>query len=121
MSGLVSAHDQQRVIEITADKDSRYKVAGQTKPVVTLKAGEKVTLRIIAHRAKTWNRDGSIHGFAMLRKDGSEVPGWNQFLKEGVNEFQLTAPKETGDYIVVCTVVCSQGHEGMNMKIVVTP
>jgi heme/copper-type cytochrome/quinol oxidase subunit 2 len=36
-------------------------------------------------------------------------------------EFLLTAPDEAGDYEVVCTVVCSEDHEGMHMKLVVLP
>ena len=111
---------QERTIELAADKDSRYRMGGQTNPVLRIAGGEPVLLRITAHRAKTWNRDGSIHGFALLRSDGSKVDGWNLLLKEGVNEFQLTAPTEAGEYNVVCTVICSMGHEQMHMKVIVT-
>ena len=110
------------VIEVLADKDSRYKIAGERTPEIVVKAGEPVLLRITARRGKTWNRDGSIHGFSLLRtKDRSRVPNWDLLLKPGTQEFHLTAPAEPGEYIVVCTVICSEGHEGMHMKFVVTP
>lgn len=111
-----------RVIEILADHDSRYKIEGQKQPVITTKAGEVITLRITARKAKNVNRDGAIHGFTLLRaKDRSPVDGWDFMLKPGVQEFSVTAPIEAGEYVVVCTVVCSQDHEGMNMKFVVLP
>lgn len=111
-----------RVIEILADKDSRYKMAGLAKPEITVKAGEAILLRITARKGKTWNRDGSIHGFSLLRaKDRSKVDGWDLLLKPGTQEFQVTAPEQPGEYIVVCTVICSEEHEGMSLKFVVTP
>ena len=111
-----------RVIEILADHDSRYKIAGQKNPVITAKAGEQITLRITAKKAKNMNRDGSIHGFTLLRaKDRKPVPDWDFLLKPGTQEFTMAAPSEAGEYIVVCTVICSQDHEGMNMRLVVLP
>lgn len=111
-----------RVIEILADHDSRYKMEGMKQPAITVKAGERITLRITAKRAKSVNRDGDVHGFTLLRvKDRSPVDGWDILLKPGVQEFTLTAPSEPGDYVVICTVICSQDHEGMNMKFVVLP
>jgi heme/copper-type cytochrome/quinol oxidase subunit 2 len=110
------------VIEVLADKDSRYKIAGMGRPEITVKAGEPVLLRITARKGKSWNRDGSIHGFSLLRaKDRSKVEGWNLLLRPGTQEFQLTAPQEPGEYVVVCTVICSDEHEGMNMKFTVLP
>ena len=115
-----AAFGDPRLIEVLADRDSRYKIAGQAKPVLTLKAGEEIRLRITARKAKSLNRDGSIHDFFLLRpKDGTRVPGWDLLLKPGVQEFVLTAP-EPGEYEVVCTVICSEEHEGMRMKVVVT-
>jgi heme/copper-type cytochrome/quinol oxidase subunit 2 len=115
-------HAQTRIIEVTATKDSRYKIAGESKPEITLKAGEHVVFRITAQKAKTWNRDGSIHGFTLLRAgDRSKVPGWNLSLMPGTHDFELTAPFEPGEYVVVCTVICSEEHEGMNMKLAVVP
>jgi heme/copper-type cytochrome/quinol oxidase subunit 2 len=113
---------QPRVIEITADSDSRYKIAGQRTPEITVKAGEQVMLRVTAHRGKTWNRDGSIHGFTLLRaKDRTKVEGWDLLFKPGKQEFLLTAPSEPGPYEVFCTVICSEDHEGMHMKFTVLP
>jgi hypothetical protein len=111
-----------RVIEILADHDSRYKIEGQKQPVITAKAGEQLTLRITAKKAKNSNRDGSIHGFILLRaKDRKPVPDWDFLLKPGIQEFAVVAPSEPGEYVIVCTVICSQDHEGMNMRFVVVP
>lgn len=119
---LPALSGQERVIEITADRDSRYKIAGQRIPQITLKAGEQVLLRATARRGKTWNRDGSIHGFTLLRaKDRTRVEGWDLLLKAGTQEFTMTAPNEPGEYEVVCTVICSEDHEGMHMKVTVLP
>ncbi|HXY25689.1 MAG TPA: hypothetical protein VEI73_13630 [Candidatus Acidoferrum sp.] len=113
---------QGRVIEILADHDSRYKMQGFKQPAITVKAGEQITLRITAKKAKNVNRNGDIHGFTLLHaKDRSPVPEWDFLLKPGTQEFTLAAPSEPGEYIVVCTVVCSQDHEGMSMKFVVLP
>jgi hypothetical protein len=116
------AQVQPHVIEITAGHDSRYKIAGQAKPVITVTAGEPLLLRITAIRAKTRNRDGSIHGFTLLHaKDHKPVPGWDFLLQPGVQEININAPLEPGEYEVVCTVICSGSHEGMNMKFYVLP
>jgi len=113
---------QPRVIEFTADSDSRYKIAGQRTPEITVKAGEQVLLRVTARRGKSWNRDGSIHGFTLLRaKDRTKVDGRDLLFKAGTQEFLMTAPNEPGAYEVVCTVVCSEDHEGMHMKFTVLP
>ena len=120
--GAQYAHAQVHVIELVADKDSRYKSPAGSKPEITLKAGEQVLLRVTAHKARSWNRDGSIHGFTLLRaSDRSKVPDWNLLLRPGTQEFSLTAPAEPGEYVVVCTVICSEEHEGMNMRLVVVP
>lgn len=113
---------QAHLIEFTADSDSRYKIAGQRTPAITVKAGEQVLLRVTAHRGKSWNRDGSIHGFTLLRaKDRTKVDGWDLLFKPGTQEFTLTAPNVPGEYVVVCTVICSEDHEGMHMKFTVLP
>lgn len=109
-----------RVIEVLADKDSRYKIAGKETAEITAKAGEPLLLRITARKGKSWNRDGSIHGFSLLRaKDRSRVDGWDFLLQPGIQEFSVTAPAEPGAYVVVCTVICSEEHEGMFMKFLV--
>ena len=111
-----------QVIELTADRDSRYKIAGLRTPEITVKAGEQVILLVTANRGKSWNRDGSIHGFSLLRaKDRTRVEGWDLLFKPGKQEFILTAPAEPGEYVVVCTVICSEEHEGMHMKFTVLP
>ena len=46
------------VFEILADHDSRYKIAGMKEPVITVHAGQQVTLRITAVKAKEHARDG---------------------------------------------------------------
>jgi heme/copper-type cytochrome/quinol oxidase subunit 2 len=115
------ADAQPRVIELTADHDSRYKMAGQRTPEITVRTGEQVLLRVTARKGKSWNRDGSIHGFALLRaKDRSKVEGWDLLFKPGTQEFLLTAP-EPGEYEAVCTVICSEDHEGMHLKVTVLP
>jgi plastocyanin len=109
-----------RVVEILADKDSRYKIGRQASPTLTFKAGEEVQFRITAKKAKTLNRNGSIHGFTLIRKkDGSKVPDWDLELKPGIQEFVLKVPSDPGEYEIVCTVICSDGHEDMNMKVIV--
>jgi hypothetical protein len=111
-----------RVIEILADHDSRFKIEGQKQPVITAKADEQITLRITAKKAKNLNRDGSIHGFTLLRaKDRKPIPDWDFLLKPGIQEFAVVAPSDPGEYVVVCTVICSEDHEGMNMRFVVVP
>jgi heme/copper-type cytochrome/quinol oxidase subunit 2 len=120
--GIPNLKAQDHVIEITADRDSRYKIAGQKTPEITAKAGEPLVFRITAHRGKTWNRDGSIHGFTLLRaKDRTKVAGWDFLLKPGMQVILMTAPAEPGAYEIVCTVICSEDHEGMHLKFTVVP
>jgi len=115
-------HAQQRVIELTDDRDSRYKISGMRVPEITVKAGEQIILRVTARKGKSWNRDGSIHGFSLLRaRDRSKVDGWDMLFKPGMQEFVMTAPTEPGEYVAVCTVICSEDHEGMHLKFTVLP
>jgi heme/copper-type cytochrome/quinol oxidase subunit 2 len=120
--GSLPAFGQARVIEVLADKDSHFKIAGMSHAEITVKAGEPILLRVIARKGKTWNRDGTVHGFTLLRaNDHHKVSGWDLELKPGMQEFSLTAPVEPGEYEVLCTVICSEDHEGMRMKFVVLP
>jgi heme/copper-type cytochrome/quinol oxidase subunit 2 len=113
---------QGRVIEVLADKDSHFKMAGMSHAEITVKAGEPILLRVIARKGKTWNRDGTVHGFTLLRaNDHHKVSGWDLELKPGMQEFSLMAPAEPGEYEVLCTVICSEEHEGMRMKFIVLP
>jgi len=107
-----------RTFDIVADKDNVFRVTGQKKNVITVKAGEVVKLRITAHKSSEWDKDGSVHSFTINKlKD----QGWDLRLKEGTHEFTLVAPSEPGDYVVECTVKCGEGHDDMKMKLVVTP
>jgi len=118
----IPSFGQARVIEVLADKDSHFKMVGMSRPEITVKAGEPLLLRINARKGKTMNRDGTVHGFTLLRaKDHHKVTGWDLELKPGTHEFSLTAPSEPGEYEVLCTVICSEEHEGMRMKFVVLP
>ncbi len=117
---LALAQTEPRTIAILADHDSRYKIDGKASPTLTLKAGEQVRLVITAVKARSQNRDGSVHGLVMVRaKDGLKVPGWDLLLKPGVQEFVLQAPSDPGEYHVFCTVICSSAHEDMQMKVIV--
>ena len=107
-----------RVIELIADKDNRFKIPGQKKPVLTVKANEVIRLRITARKGTEWEKDGTIHSFTITAlKD----QGWDLRLKEGTQEFALVAPAEAGEYVVECTVKCGEGHEEMRMKLIVEP
>lgn len=112
----------EHLIEVIADHDSRYRIPGQDKPIITVTAGETVRLRITAIKAKNHTRDGAIHGFTLLRAvDRVPVPDWDFLLKPGAQEFVVNAPDEPGEYLVVCTVICSANHEQMTMKFIVEP
>src|SRR5437773_2224344 len=69
-----------RIIELTADHDSRYRQDGRVAPVIEVVAGEPLVLRITARRARQVARDGSVHGLALLDKNSDAVPGWRFFL-----------------------------------------
>jgi plastocyanin len=120
LSPPCAAQTQIRVIEILADHDSLFKIGKQASPTLTFKAGEEVQFRITARKARNLNRNGSIHGFALIRKkDGAKFPDWDLELKTGTQEFVLKVPTEPGEYEIVCTVICSDGHEDMHMKVIV--
>jgi hypothetical protein len=111
-----------RLIEVIADHKSRFSVPGQSEPSISVKAGEKVRLRITAIKAVNRNRDGAVHGFTLLHPgDHKPVDGWDFLLQPGTQEFVVTAPMEPGNYEVVCTVICSENHEHMSMKFTVLP
>lgn len=113
---------QRRYIEIVADHDSRFRVRGQSDPSLTVFAGEPLRLHITAIKAKNHNRDGAVHGFTLLRaKDRTPVDGWDLELHAGTHDYDLDAPSEPGEYLVVCTVICSADHEGMSMRLTVLP
>ena len=109
-----------RVIELIADKDSRYRQGGKASPTITARAREPLILRITAVPAKTVARDGSVHGLALLDKNLDAVPGWRFLLHPGVQDLAVTAPSQPGRYSAVCIVICSDNHEGMGFTLVVT-
>jgi hypothetical protein len=109
-----------RVIELTADKDSRYRQEGKVAPTIEVSPGEHLTLRITATRAKQVARDGSVHGLALLDKDENAVPGWRFYLRPGVQDLAVTAPLRPGRYTAVCIVICSDMHDGMGFTLVVS-
>ena len=105
-----------RVIEVIADKDNRFKVPGQKKPMIVARAREVLTLRITARKGPEWDRDGAVHGFAIKELIDQ---GWALRLKEGTQEFTLVAPERPGEYVIECTVMCGEGHDDMKMKLIV--
>src|SRR5215472_15019673 len=97
-----------RVIEVIADRDNTFKVPGVSKPVVTLKPGETVIMRITSHFGGEQARDGAQHSFVVKKLRDQ---GWDVRLKEGTHDYVLVAPQETGEYLIECTVKCGRGHD----------
>ena len=109
---------EEKVWEVMATKDQTFVVKGEKKPVITVKAGQPVHLRITAEKAAEMAKDGSVHSFTI--KQLAEQ-GWNVRLKEGTQEYTLTAPAKPGEYVIECAVKCGPGHADQRMKLVVTP
>lgn len=109
-----------RMIELTADRDSRYRQGRRASPVIEVFTNEPLILRITATRAHELARDGSIHGLALLDKDSKTVAGWSFFLHPGVQDLAVNAPDKPGRYTAVCTVICSEGHDGMEFTLLVS-
>jgi Heme/copper-type cytochrome/quinol oxidases, subunit 2 len=108
-----------RVIQVTADEDGKFKMAGQKgKPVMTLKPGEVIKLRITSNKGTDWEKDGAVHSFTI---NALKDQGWDLRLKSGTQEFTLAAPSEPGEYMVECMVRCGKTHDDMKMKLVVAP
>lgn len=103
--------------EVLADGDNVFKVPGQKKPVITVKAGQVVKLKIVGKKGTEMAKDGSVHSFTI---NALKDQGWDLPVKEGVNEYTVVAPAEPGEYVVECAVKCGNGHEDMKMKLVVT-
>ena len=108
-----------RVIKLTADHDSRYRSDGKVAPTIEVMPGEPLILRITAARAKEVARDGSIHGLVLLNKNLDAIPGWRFYLHPGVQELAVRAPDQPGRYTAVCTVICSDMHDGMEFTLIV--
>ena len=106
-----------RTVELIADKDNKFKLAGGQKGPLTLKSGDVVKFRVTSFFGGEKAKDGALHSF-VVRKLRDNDPAWSIRLKEGVQEFTVTAPKP-GNYLIECTVECRPGHDNMNLKMVV--
>ncbi len=118
MFGSFARAAEPKVWHIIATKDQTFVVEGEKKPVITVKAGETVHLRITAEKAERVATDGTVHSFT-VKEFASE--GWNLRLKPGTEEYTLTAPNKPGEYWVQCMVPCGPGHAEQKMKLVVQP
>src|ERR1039458_6742589 len=107
-----------RVIEITATKDNKFKIAGQKEPVITAKPGEVLKLHITTFKGPEFEKDGTAHSITINElKD----QGWNIRLKEGVKDYTVAAPDKPGEYKSICDVKCGKGHDDMTLKLIVKP
>lgn len=120
LCGAQPAPPAPRVIELTADKDSRYRQGDKVAPTIEVSPGERLILRITAVKARQTARDGSVHGLALLDKDENTVPGWRFYLHPGVQDLEVAAPIQPGRYMAVCIVICSDLHEDMGFTLVVS-
>ncbi len=118
-AGNAAVPGQPRVIELTADKDSRYRMGNTVSPTIEVASGEQLVLRITAVRAREVARDGSVHGLALLDKNSDAVPGWRFYLRPGTQNLPVTAPVQPGRYSAVCIVICSDMHDGMGFTVIV--
>ena len=105
-----------RTVELLADKDNKFKLPDGSNGPLVLKAGETIRCKVKNFFGGEKARDGAVHSF-VVRKLRDK--GWSVRMKEGVEEFTLTAPAP-GNYLIECTVECGPGHDNMNMKMVVT-
>jgi heme/copper-type cytochrome/quinol oxidase subunit 2 len=105
-----------RTVELLADKDNKFKLGDGSSGPLVLKSGETIRFKVKNLFGGEKARDGAVHSF-VVRKLRDK--GWSVRMKEGVEEFTLTAPAP-GNYLIECTVECGPGHDNMNMKMVVT-
>jgi heme/copper-type cytochrome/quinol oxidase subunit 2 len=115
---LYTLAQEPRVIQLTADKDNKFKVPGQKQPVITVKAKEVIKFKVTAHRGTETDPKypGCAHSFTIKELKNQ---GWDVCLKEGMNEFVLVAPSKPGEYSIECMSKCGKGHDDMNMKMTV--
>ena len=73
-----------RVIQLTADKDNKFKVPGQKEPVITVKAKEVIKFRVTAHKGTETDPKypGCVH---TLHHQGTEGSGLGR-VPEGRDE-----------------------------------
>ena len=112
-----SAAQPPKVWDVVADKDNTFKILGQKKAVITVKAGQVVKIKVMGRKGPEFDKNGSVHSFTI---NDLKDQGWDLAVKEGVNEFTLVAPAAAGEYEIICTVKCGQGHDDMKMKLIVT-
>lgn len=115
--GRAAGIEAPRTVELIADTDNRFKFPGGQQGPLTLKSGEVVKFRVTSRFGGEKAKDGAVHSF-VVRKLRDHDPAWSVRLKEGVQEFTVTAPKP-GNYLIECTVECGPGHDNMNLKMVV--
>ena len=115
---LYTLAQEPRVIQLTADKDNKFKVPGQKLPVITVKAKEVIKFRVTAHKGTESDPKypGCAHSFTIKELKNQ---GWDVCLKEGMNEFVLVAPSKPGEYKIECMSKCGKGHDDQNMKMTV--
>ena len=118
LSGDSATTQPARVVNLIADHSSTFRVDGPNHSELDLLAGEQITLHVAAHKARSMNRDGSVHGLVLLDSHRKPVPAWELMFNPGVQEIPLTAPAEAGIYEAVCTVICSDEHEHMKFRVV---
>lgn len=116
-----SAQHPTRVVHLIAGRNSTFRIEGPKSSELDLLPDELITLHVEAQKAKSMNRDGSVHGLVLLDSHRKPVPGWELLFKPGVQEIQLNAPAEPGIYEAICTVICSTDHEHMKFRVVVRP
>lgn len=116
--GWAAGNQPARIVELIADKDNRFKFPGGQKGPLMLKSGEVVTFRVTSFFGGEKAKDGAVHSF-VVRTLRDHDPAWSVRLKEGVQEFTVTAPRP-GNYLIECTVECGPNHDNMNMKMVVS-
>jgi len=116
--GGIDRAAEPNVWHVIATKDQTFIVEAEKKPVITVKPGETVHLRITAEKAQRAANDGSVHSFT-IKELASQ--GWDLRLKPGTEEYTLTAPIKPGEYLVQCMVPCGPGHAEQRMKLVVEP
>ena len=98
-ASTVKADEANRVIDITA---KRFAFTPNT---VTLKKGEKVTLRL--------HSEDVTHGFFMRALKIDEV------IEPGQTQDIVVNPQTAGSFTTICDHFCGANHGNMNMTIVV--
>ncbi len=112
-ASFATAEESARRVSLIASH--QFILAGGQKGPLVLKAGERVTFKVTSSSMGPKANDGAVHSFVVRKL---RAQGWDIRLKEGVQEFTLTAPPP-GEYMIECTVFCGDGHDDMKLKMVV--